>query len=122
MVNVESGSITQIGNDIRRENHKFSACAFGWSISLSGDGRLLAVGAPSDDNKNSNQGAVFVYSINNYSWSLVGNQTGEYEGDWFGLSVALSGDGKWMSVGSPRAENGTGSGIIRLYGVNKTIA
>lgn len=49
-------------------------------------------------------------------WLVI--NTGGYEDDGCELSVALSGDGTWTSVGSPRAGNESGSGIMRLYGVH----
>jgi len=92
---------------------------FGWSVALSGDGNTLAVGASQEasnatgistdgsgeaNNSAVNSGAVYVFSRSavDSSWSqqayVKASNTGAE--DWFGDSVALSGDGNTLAVGA----------------------
>jgi hypothetical protein len=84
----------------------------GYSVSLSKDGNILAVGAP---NSNGNIGYVKVYQKVNGAWQLFGPQIdGEQVGEQFGFSVSLSGDGYTLAVGSPSYDN-TGCGRVFKY-------
>jgi cysteine-rich repeat protein len=87
---------------------------FGYSISLSGDGSTLAVGAVGEDsaatgingnqtdNSATNAGAVYVFARSGTAWSqeayVKASNTGAT--DNFGYSVALSGDGSVLAVGA----------------------
>ena len=88
---------------------------FGTSVSLSGDGNSLAVGAASEDsdstgvddaqgnvNRNFNAGAVYVFTRHGEDWSqqayIKASNTGEEDG--FGISVSLSDDGNSLAVGA----------------------
>lgn len=96
---------------------------FGTSLSLSGDGDTLAVGArwedsnatgvggDEDDDSATYAGAVYVFGRDGDTWSqhayLKASNTGE--GDLFGTSVALSSDGDTLAVGaSGEASDATG--------------
>ena len=99
---------------------------FGNALSLSDDGNTLAVGstgeASSDTGVNGNQadtsmdeaGAVYVFTRSGATWSqqayVKASNTGTPDvGNQFGYSVALSGDGNNLAVGStsePSAANG----------------
>ncbi len=73
----------------------------GFSVSLSGDGNTLAVGAPYTNGSN---GSALVYTRTGTTWSsatvLVGSgNTGASQQGW---SVSLSGDGNTLAVGGPR--------------------
>jgi WD40 repeat protein len=85
----------------------------GISVSLSGDGTTLAIGAPYNDGGGSNVGHVRVYRFSGGSWtqlgadvdgSLVGSQ-----GDRLGSSVALSSDGTRLIAGGPL------NSVARIY-------
>ncbi len=112
---------------------------FGSSVALSGDARLLAVGAPNDAGATnatlrSQQGAVHLitFSDGNYGGaSLTGTIGGGYSGgnnvhvaldafDRFGSAVALSRDGRVLAVGAPyddgAYEAATDSGAVHLFG------
>jgi len=99
---------------------------FGNSVTLSGDGNTLAVGAPFEDGSSTgidgasdelamNAGAAYVYTRSAGTWSqqayVKASNTGG--GDNFGTSVALSGDGNALAVGAP-FEDGSGTGIGSL--------
>ncbi len=96
---------------------------FGNSIALSGDGNTLAVGAFSEDSSTtgigstpnelaSTAGAVYVFTRSAGAWSqqayVKASNTGD--GDHFGWSVALNGDGNTLAVGALR-EDSSSTGI-----------
>src|SRR6185436_7949475 len=85
---------------------------FGWSVALSDDGNVMAVGASTEasnargingneaDNSAANAGAVYVFTRAGAAWSqqsyLKGEQTDA--GDLFGFCVDLSGDGGTLAI------------------------
>lgn len=110
--------------------------AFGASIALSDNGRLLAIGAPEDDdatNSSTNTGAVYLYTFTDDDFggaSLSGIIGDGYTGtgntnislddnDEFGTSLALSGNGKNMAVGAVNddgnANSLSNSGAVHLF-------
>ena len=80
----------------------------GTSVSLSGDGNTLAVGAPGD---NSDKGATWVWTRSGGVWTqqqkFVG--TGSNGRSSQGRSVYLSGDGNTLAVGAPGDNNNMGA-------------
>jgi hypothetical protein len=102
-----------------------SSDQFGSQVALSADGNTLAVAAPYEDSAatgiNGNQadnsmpeaGAVYVFTRTGTTWTqqayVKASNTGEPdEGDTFGSSIALSGDGNTLAVGSPSEDSGIG--------------
>ncbi len=98
---------------------------FGTSISLSDDGNVLAVGAPTEDgssqgingqvdDRRANSGAAYVFRRNGGFWvqeaylKAFNNTT---NGDQFGWSLSLSGDGNILAV-SANGEDRSVSGAI----------
>jgi hypothetical protein len=80
---------------------------FGVSITLSKNGRRLAVGAPYHDNSvdgtRSVSGQVRTFEWQNNNWKPMGTPlAGESHFDWFGWKVDLNDDGDLMCVGAPR--------------------
>lgn len=73
--------------------------AFGLSVSLSNNGAVLLVGAPSWYGK----GYFNLYKYNNQTAQYVQNFTDTYLAG-YGYSVSLSGDGKRVAIGSPRED------------------
>ncbi len=87
---------------------------FGYSVALSSDGSTLAVGASGEQSNatgiNGDQannswisvGAVYVFTRSGSTWSqqayVKASNAGGY--DYFGTSVALSGDGNTLAVGA----------------------
>ena len=93
----------------------------GYSVSLSSDGAIIAIGAP----KNAGGlggGHVRVYEWNGTIWSQVGSDLDGKWGDEFGTSVALNGDGKFISVGSPHFSKGLTEVLQYVDGYWKRIA
>lgn len=91
---------------------------FGNSVSLSNDGSILAIGASGYHNSDYVGGCYLYYKDNN-NWikrSLITANDAAYD-DRFGTSVALSGNGVDVIIGSPRDDNsnGTDSGSCYFY-------
>jgi trimeric autotransporter adhesin len=88
---------------------------FGSSTAMSSDGNTLAVGAPGEasnatvingnqaDNSAAGAGAVYVFARTGTTWTQQAyiKASNADDGDSFGLSVALSGDGNTLVVGAP---------------------
>ena len=81
---------------------------FGVSVSLSSDGTMMAVGAPyhngggTADSQMKNSGRVRVFALVAGVWEAVGGPLdGHGPYDWYGWSVSLSSDGKYLATGAP---------------------
>jgi len=100
------------GNDITYIKNRYADIGdeFGRNLSISVDGKVLAVGVRYDDNIGVDSGSVYVFqrpisgSWSGYSSDLASAfylraKNGGTD-DRFGLSVSLSGDGKVLAVGA----------------------
>ncbi|MGK0413133.1 MAG: Flp pilus assembly pilin Flp, partial [Polaribacter sp.] len=106
---------TQIGSDIVGEA---AGDESGYSVSLSSDGSVVAIGARYNDGNGSNSGSVRLYKNISGIWTKIGADiNGEVAGDESGTSVSLSSDGSVVAIGAPQNDNinGTFSGSVRLY-------
>src|SRR5690554_5679678 len=103
-----SGVWTQIGDDIDGE----AAGDSSGRVSLSSDGTIVAIGAPSNDGNGTNSGHVRVYENISGVWTQIGDDIdGEAAGDNSGYSVSLSSDGNVVAIGALlNSGNGTYSG------------
>ena len=111
-------SWTKLGQDIDGEA---GADFSGYSVSLSSDGTIVAIGANYNDGVNGGDtGHVRVYKYNGSSWIKIGQDIdGEATQDYSGASVSLSGDGTIVAVGAPYNNgNGADSGQVRIYQYN----
>lgn len=100
---------------------------FGHAISLSGDGQLLAIGAPvlldSDDQYPRNRGAVHLYQRSaKGSWRLQTTlrSTNPHNANFFGHSVSLNSNGTVLAIGAfddngKSADNSLGTGLVQVY-------
>ncbi len=114
----ESGGVwTQVGSDI---NGEAANDLSGFRVSLSADGKRLAIGAIWNDGSGSMAGHVRVYAESGGTWTQSGGDiNGEAADDWFGYSVSLSADGKRLAVGAYRNDgNGNEAGHVRVYKQN----
>ena len=106
-----SDNWVQLGGDIDGEE---AGDQSGFSVSLSSDGRVLAIGAWGNDENGENSGHVRVYERDDsvpLGWrQLGGDIDGERAGDGSG-SVSLSSDGRVLAIGAW----GNGSGHVRMY-------
>ena len=89
----------------------------GYSVSLSADGNVVAIGAPDNDGNDTAPGYVRVYQWNGMAWNQLGTDLeGEAVGDESGTSVSLSADGSIVAIGAPdNDDNGGNSGHVRVY-------
>ena len=107
-----NGTWTQIGSDINGES---SSDYFGWSVSLSDDGSVVAIGGIYDDGASYDAGHVRIYENNNGTWTQIGSDIdGEGSSDHSGSSVSLSADGSVVAIGA-RNNDGGGSNSCLLY-------
>ena len=87
---------------------------FGLSVALSADGRYAVIGATGDDDGGSESGAAYVFHFDGSGWTEQAKLTspmGSAE-DYFGASVAVSGDGSVVLVGSSVEDT---TGAVHVY-------
>ena len=90
---------------------------FGWSTAISGE--TLIVGAPFQDAGASESGSAYVYSYLGGFWRSIKQVTFTGEEDYFGTSVAISGDS--LVIGSRRDDDGgSNSGAAYVFTRNGT--
>eukprot|EP00559_Dactyliosolen_fragilissimus_P008116 CAMPEP_0184872158 /NCGR_PEP_ID=MMETSP0580-20130426/41127_1 /TAXON_ID=1118495 /ORGANISM="Dactyliosolen fragilissimus" /LENGTH=499 /DNA_ID=CAMNT_0027374909 /DNA_START=178 /DNA_END=1677 /DNA_ORIENTATION=- len=89
----------------------------GYSVSLSSDGMIVAVGAPRNDDNGYDSGHVRIYKYVSNSWSQLGSDiNGEAARDLSGSSVSLSADGLIVAIGAYYNDgNGNNSGHVRVH-------
>ena len=91
----------------------------GKSISLSGDGLMLAVGATGVE---SNKGSVSVYEFNSATWLKYSDDIlGTESGDLHGNSVSLSADGKTLAIGAWGHDNNKGTTMVYGNPIKKSV-
>jgi hypothetical protein len=105
----------QLGGDINGEN---MLDRFGWSVSLSTNGDVVAVGANrnnGNDGNDSNSGHTRVFQFDGSAWMPLGGEIdGEAVNSYSGHSVELSNTGDAVAIGAP----GGGTGLARVYVLN----
>jgi len=88
---------------------------FGYAIAASDDGTTVAIGAPYEDcscvginppvldNLATDSGAVYVFVKTASGWTQQAyiKAAAAAANDWFGMTVALSGDGNTLAIGAP---------------------
>ena len=121
-------SWAQLGNDIDGE----AASDFsGYSVALSSDGSIVAIGASFNDgtitNASDNRGSVRVYQRDASApigWKQLGNDIdGESLGDRSGICISISGDGSVVAIGATLNDGTSGTsaadrGSVRVYRIN----
>ena len=118
MVIILDSSWEQRGSDIDGEAASDNS---GYSVSLSDDGNIVAIGAYFNDGNGVDSGHVRVYSWNGSSWEQRGDDIdGEAAGDESGRTVSLSNDGSILAIGASKNDNDAGenSGHVRVYAWN----
>ena len=101
---------------------------FGYSVSLSGDGRRLAAGSYDEDgslagtnteqdNETPGTGAVYIFDLDGASWQQTAylKASNSERGDSLGVSVAISNDGRTL-VGTALDEDGMTTGVNDIPG------
>jgi len=81
----------------------------GFSVSMSKNGKRIAVGSLGSDKGGQNSGQVRIFDENELSstWVLVSELIGKEETSLFGASISLSQDGSNLAVGAPYHSEGT---------------
>lgn len=103
----------QLGQDI---NGISEGEQTGRSLSISGDGTTLAIGAPFSSNS---IGQVRVYRIPNSNWEQIGDSiNGTQQNEILGISVSLSKNGNVLAIGSAGFDTSTGK--VTIYEFNGT--
>ena len=93
-----NGSWEQLGGYIVGDS---ASATSGFSVSISGDGTIVAIGAPASSDY---LGKVRVYQFSNGSWNQIGNDyNGTSSNGQFGNSVSLNNTGSIVAIGSPIA-------------------
>ena len=110
------GTWTQLGQDIEAENADDNC---GMSVSLNGDGNIVAIGSPRNDGNGSNSGHVRIFQYTGGSWTQIGADIdGEYAGDRSGdpNRVSLNNSGNIVAIGSSNNfGGGTDAGHVRIF-------
>jgi hypothetical protein len=87
-------------------------------VSLSGDGKILAVGGDLNDTGGTDAGHIKLYNYINNQWSQIGSTiSGDSSGDQLGFNPLVSRDGTLVLVPviNDDTTNGDDSGSVRLY-------
>ena len=107
----QSGIWTQKGNAVTGEAvNDF----FGFSISLSADGNILAVGAPDNNSSAFDAGNVKIYRYETNDWAQIGDEIlGDVLSDRCGTAISLSDDGNRIAVAAPNF--GSNDGQVRIF-------
>ncbi len=106
-----TGTWKQVGQNITGETIRDQ---FWWSVSISDDGKTIAVGAAQNDE---NGDHVRIHRLEDVgtSWKQIGEDIdGKAAGDYYsGTLVSLSANGSIVAIGAPQAANNTGQ--VKVY-------
>ena len=106
-----SGVWAQVGADIDGEAPMDE---FGYSVSLSADGSVVAIGAPYNSENADDAGHVRVFQNISGVWTQIGADIdGAGIDDFAGCSVSLSEDGSIVAVGAHASDSDVGH--VRIY-------
>jgi hypothetical protein len=91
--------------------------SFGWSVAISSDGNTAIIGAYGDDDKGANSGSAYIYIRSGTTWSQQAKLVAAdgTAGDYFGISVAISGDGNTAIIGASYKTDSAGSNHNIVY-------
>jgi len=113
----QSENWVQLGDPILGSG--FSDLA-GTSVSINGDGTIVAFGAPEHDtDTDSNAGMVRIFQFQSNHWQQLGVTLIGSDADFFGYSVSLNQTGDIIAVGAPFDQvNSISSGAVHLFQYN----
>jgi len=114
LANFSQAQWIQLGSDIDGEAAEDYS---GYSVSLSSDGLILAVGAIRNADNGENSGHVRLYEYSGGNWVQMGNDIdGEAPWDWFGTSVSLNSSGNIVAIGATANDDCfNGAGHVRIF-------
>ena len=114
---------TQVGGDIT--DPAGTAMSLGTSVSISNDGQTIIAGAPNrqDDSTSPEKVLIFSYQLisGTASWTYKASISGSTNGDNFGYSSSINGNGDKIIVGAYDG-NFTTPGYARIYSWDGTTA
>lgn len=98
---------------------------FGASLSISEDGKILAVGAPFNEANGLYSGRVKIFGWDEaaLNYKQLGDNLSGGEYDYFGTALSLSADGETLAVGAHQAGGLLGAnhtGYVRIYKWDET--
>lgn len=110
----KDGNWTQVGQSIYGTS---SLGRTGFSVGLSSDGSVLAIGSPRGSGRVRKAGYVAVYSFEAKKWVQIGkNIEGKSTENRFGWSIAMNSNGSRVVVGAPfNKDVGFRSGQVQVY-------
>jgi len=89
---------------------------FGWGLSLSASGSVIAIGAPYNIDGGSFAGQVKVFKLISGVWTQQGASLEGALSDLFGNDISLSADGLTLAVGAPgNGTNGNNAGQVKVF-------
>jgi hypothetical protein len=93
---------------------------FGFSVDISDDGTYAIVGTPleEDPGAGTNLGCAYIFTRSGSSWTQQQKivATDKTSDDWFGATIAISGDGNYAIVGAYyNDDGGTNSGSAYIF-------
>ena len=109
----------QMGQEINGENERDYS---GAAISLSDDGKTLAIAANKNTGVNGAlSGHVRVFQFSHNGWNQMGNDIdGSGPAALFGTSVSLAGSGNVVAIGAPKYRQTGQTQVFRYVGLTKT--
>lgn len=108
----------QVGSNI---NGEASNDQFGTSVAISGDGRIVAAGAPFNAGGGASAGHVRVYEYTtgltgSLAWTQLGADIDGINGEQSGISISLNTAGDVLAIGSPNYSTTlTNVGRVRVF-------
>ncbi len=119
----QGGTWIQIGDDIVGEAADDRS---GASVSLSGDGTIVAIGAPENNGNGQDSGHVRIYKNISNTWVQIGSDiNGEDTFQHFeGMGLSLSSDAATVAIGYSRNDgvNGENSGSARVFDLSAVLS
>jgi len=119
-IGYEVDNYLQVGVDIDGEAVGDES---GFSVSMSRDGSIIAIGAPNNDAVPNDSGHVRVYRLVNQTWTQMGADIdGTIAQDFFGQAVSLSANGMILAVGAPdhNYNSISNNGQVKIFRWNGT--
>jgi hypothetical protein len=80
--------------------------SFGWSVAISPDGLVAAVGGPRQGANH--VGKSYMFAAGTPTWTLTDTQTGKHSDSWFGNAVAYSPASNGLTLIGSREDNSDG--------------
>ncbi len=113
LTNISLAQWVQTGNSMNGD----SGDRFGYSVSLSADGSVVAAGGIFNKENGTEAGQVKIYYNSDGNWVQKGsNINGEAADDRSGYSVSLNYDGSVVAIGAPYNEGGgLYTGHVRVF-------